>query len=440
MFNFKFADIGEGIHEGKILEWKYKKGDKIEEGETLVVVETDKVNAEIPCPVDGTIIELGPDEGEMIEVGDLLAKIDDGEGVDESSEETDHPKDQPSTSEESKEEKATEDEEDEDEGGVVGKLESSDEVIESSQETKKTTNNNQKVLATPVARKMASDLDIDINQVKGTGEHGRVLKEDIENYKQSDDSSSKSKSSIQSRIDVPEIKAYEGDKREKISTLRRSVVKAMTVSKQVIPHTTLIDELDVTDLVNFRNEHKEKAANKGVKLTYMAFIIKALTKAIKDYPILNSSYDQVNEEIIYRNDINIGIAVDTPDGLIVPNIKNADQLSLFETANKVQELADLAKERKIQLSDLQKGTISITNFGAFDAISGTPVIKHPEVAILGIGKIDKKPVVRNNEIVIRDILPLSLTFDHRIIDGADGGRAMLAFKKYLKDPLLLLMN
>jgi pyruvate dehydrogenase E2 component (dihydrolipoamide acetyltransferase) len=172
----------------------------------------------------------------------------------------------------------------------------------------------------------------------------------------------------------------------------------------------------------------------------MAFIIKALTKTIKEYPILNSSYDQANEEIIYRGQMNIGIAVDTPDGLIVPNIKNANQLSLFEIANKVESLASLAKERKIQLSDLQRGTISITNFGAFDALSGTPVIKHPEVAILGIGKITKKPVVVDNEIVIRDILPLSLTFDHRIIDGADGGRAMRAFKKYLKDPLLLLMN
>ncbi|MDA3932594.1 MAG: dihydrolipoamide acetyltransferase family protein [Tenericutes bacterium] len=444
MYNFKFADIGEGIHEGKILEWKYKKGDKIKEGETLVIVETDKVNAEIPIPVDGIIVELGPDEGEMIEVGDLLATIDEGEEGDDDVEEKETSKkaDTSSTDEPEEKEKDTDtdssSDDDEDEGGVVGKLESSDEVIESSQETKKSSSKSEKILATPVARKMASDLDIDIFQVKGTGEHGRVLKEDIENHKQSDKSSKPSMKAAQ--IDAPEIKTYEGDKCEKISTLRRSVVRAMTVANQIIPHTTLIDELDVTDLVNFRNDHKEKAANEDVKLTYMAFIIKALTRAIKDYPILNSSFDQANEEIIYRKDINIGIAVDTPDGLIVPNIKNADQMSLFGIANRVEELAKSAKDRKIQLSDLQKGTISITNFGAFDAISGTPIIKHPEVAILGIGKIDKKPVVRDNEIVIRDILPLSLTFDHRIIDGADGGRAMLAFKKYLKDPLLLLMN
>lgn len=428
MFDFKFADIGEGIHEGKILEWKYKQGDKVEEGETLVIIETDKVNAEIPIPVDGTIVKLGPPEGEIIHVGDLLARIDDGEG------------DSEEASEEKTEKQVDTKEDDnieEDEGGVVGKLESSDEMIES-YETKSEKSKSERVRATPVARKLASDLNIDIQEIKGSGEHGRVLKEDIENHK--GQSQKQTNRQGQKVFNAPEIKVYEADRREKISSLRKSVVNAMTLSKQVIPHTTLIDELDVTDLVNFRNNHKEKAADEGVKLTYMAFIIKALSKAIKDYPILNASFDQINEEIIYRSQVNVGIAVDTPDGLIVPNIKNADTLSLFETARKVEELASLAKERKIQLSDLQRGTISITNFGAFDAISGTPIIKHPEVAILGIGKIDKKPVVRNNEIVIRDILPLSLTFDHRIIDGADGGRAMRAFKKYLKDPLLLLMN
>ena len=436
MFEFKFADIGEGIHEGKILEWKYKKGDMAEEGETLVIIETDKVNAEIPIPVDGKIVKIGPNEGEIIRVGELLALIDDGEGDDsEADTSKDEAKEKTPTPKET--ESSDDDNIEEDEGGVVGKLESSDEVIESSSETKQSSENKERVLATPVARKLASDLNIDIQKVKGSGEHGRVLKEDIENHKGQTKQETKQ---TQKTIEAPDLRTYDGDRREKISSLRRAVVNAMTLSKQLIPHTTLIDELDVTELVNFRNAHKEKAANENVKLTYMAFIIKALTKAIKDYPILNSSFDQTNEEIVYRSMVNVGIAVDTPEGLIVPNIKNADQLSLFDIARKVEELASLAKERKIQLSDLQKGTISITNFGAFDAISGTPIIKHPEVAILGIGKIDKKPVVRDNEIVIRDILPLSLTFDHRIIDGADGGRAMRAFKKYLKDPLLLLMN
>ena len=422
MYKFKFADIGEGIHEGKILEYSFKIGDKIKEGDTLVLVETDKVNAEIPVPVDGKIIELGPKEGEIVHVGDVLAVIDDGT---EDTEEKAVPVDENEESES-------------DEAGVVGKLEVSEEVIASSNEEIVSSSKSERVLATPVARKLAGDLGVDIRSVKGSGEHGRVLKSDLEKL---ENQPTKNTSVVQpTKIEVPTVKENNGDRREKISTLRKSVVKAMTLSKQVIPHTTLIDELDVSKLVEFRNEYKEMAKTEGVKLTYMAFIIKALVKSIKEYPIFNSSFDSVNEEIIYRKDINVGIAVDTPDGLIVPNIKNVDKLSLFEIANEVERLSTLAKDRKIQLNELQNGTITITNFGAFDAISGTPVIKHPEVAILGIGKIMKKPVVENNEIVIKDIAPLSLTFDHRIIDGADGGRFMIAYKKYLKDPLLLLMS
>lgn len=418
MFEFKFADIGEGIHEGKILEYNYKIGDMIKEGETLVTIETDKVNAEIPVPVDGKIIELGPNVGEIVQVGEILAKIDDGNNKEEN-------KIQEELDEES------------DEAGVVGKLEVSEEVIASANEVNDDRKETAKVLATPVARKMANDFNINIKDIKGTGEHGRVLRSDIENYKNKEKTTDLE---IRSKVEMPSIKTSDGDRREQISTLRKSVVKAMTLSKQVIPHTTLIDELDVSKLVAFREEHKETAKTKGIKLTYMAFIIKALAKSIKEYPIFNSSFDHENQEIIYRKNINIGIAVDTPDGLIVPNIKNADTLSLFEIANEVERLSTLAKERKIQLSELQNGTITITNFGAFDAISGTPVIKYPEVAILGIGKITKKPVVVNNEIVIRDIAPLSLTFDHRIIDGADGGRFMILYKKYLSDPLFLLMS
>jgi pyruvate dehydrogenase E2 component (dihydrolipoamide acetyltransferase) len=420
MYKFKFADIGEGIHEGKILEYNFKVGDMIKEGETLVLIETDKVNAEIPVPVDGKIVSLGPDVGKIVHVGEILAVIDEG------------------NEEKEKSETVIEVPDESDEAGVVGKLEVSEEVIASAAEFDEQNESRKRVLATPVARKLASDLGVDIKNVKGSGEHGRVLKTDIENSSTQEEK--KSIISSVKNIEVPKTKLNDGDRREKISTLRKSVVKAMTLSKQIIPHTTLIDELDVSDLVSFREEYKEMAKTHGVKLTYMAFIIKALVKSINEYPIFNSSFDHENEEIIYRQNINVGIAVDTPDGLIVPNIKNADTLSLFEIANEVERLSALAKERKIQLGDLQGGTITITNFGAFDAISGTPVIKHPEVAILGIGKIMKKPVVVDNQIVIRDIAPLSLTFDHRIIDGADGGRFMIAYKKYLKNPLLLLMS
>jgi len=417
MYKFKFADIGEGIHEGKILEYNYKVGDMIKEGETLVTIETDKVNAEIPIPVDGKIIELGPNEGEIVKVGQVLAVIDDG--LKDTKNEDELP------------------EKDNEEAGVVGELEISEEVIASSHENIQTEQKPTRVLATPLARKLASDLGVDINHITGSGEHGRVLRTDIEDAKNNIVETPKTSTKI---FEIPSLKFNNLDKKEKISMLRKSVVKAMTLSKKIIPHTTLIDEFDVSELVKFRNQYKEMAKTQGVKLTYMAFIIKALVETITKYPVFNSSYDEENEEIIYRKNINTGIAVDTADGLIVPNIKNAETLSLFEIANEVEHLATLAKERKIQLSDLQDGTITITNFGAFDALSGTPIIKHPEVAILGIGKIVKKPVVVNDEIVIRDIIHISLTFDHRIIDGADGGRFMLYYKKYLNNPLLLLME
>jgi len=438
MYTFKFADIGEGIHEGKILEWNYKVGDTAEEGETLVIIETDKINAEIPLPVDGKIVEIGPDIGQTVHVGDILAVIDTGKA---------NPNGDSKTKEKSSEQKLEvfdsksdnhkDDSADNEEAGVVGKLEVSDEVIGSQADDSSTSSvKSNRVLATPVARKLASDLGVDIQKVNGTGEHGRVLRTDIEQYHEKGSSLSNRKT----QIERPKMVFKKEDRRESISTLRKAVVKAMTLSKQIVPHTTLMDELDITELVSFRNFYKQKAKEKGVKLTYMAFIIKALTKTIEQYPMFNSSFDQDSNEMIYKGSMNIGIAVDTPDGLIVPNIKNADNLSLFELANEVERLAYLAKERKIQMKDLQGGTISITNFGAFDAMNGTPIIKYPEVAILGIGKISKKPVVKDNEIVIGDVLPLSLTFDHRIIDGADGGRFMMQFKEYLRDPMLLLME
>ncbi len=420
MYTFKFADIGEGIHEGKILEWNYKVGDVVEEGETLVVIETDKVNAEIPIPVDGTITKLGPAVGEIVHVGEILAVFDTKEQnaqVDSTPDDSQEPENE--------------------EAGVVGKLEVGNEVISSQSEPQLEAKSSERVLATPVARKRANDLGIDISQVPGSGEHGRVLLTDVEQFKQP---TATPVLSTKPQVEVPSIKMDKADRREPVTSLRKAVVKAMTLSKQVVPHTTLMDELDITELVSFRNFYKQKAKERGIKLTYMAFIIKALTKSIEQYPIFNSSFDHEALEIIYKGNINVGIAVDTPDGLIVPNIKNADQLSLFELANQVDRLATLAKDRKIQLSDLNSGTISITNFGAFDALNGTPIIKYPEVAILGIGKITKKPIVKDNEIVIADVLPLSLTFDHRIIDGADGGRFMIAFKQYLADPMLLLME
>ena len=417
MYDFKFADIGEGIHEGKILKWNFKVGDKVKEGETLVVVETDKVNAELPSPVDGVIEKIGAQVGETIEVGQTVVIINDG-----SKDVKEEPKKEPLSEGESA-------------PGVIGEIEVSSEVMASSTESSKETKESKtKTLATPVARKLAKDLNVNINDVQGSGEFGRVLKEDI--YKASETiqtpqsfSTPKVSISVQGEVEyVP------------ITSLRKAVVKSMTRSKQIIPHTVLMDEIVVDKLVELRDKVKGQAAAQDIKLTYMAFIMKATVLALKKFPGFNASFDQENERMIHKKYMNIGMAVDTPVGLIVPNIKDADKKSILEIAKEIKEVAEATVNRTVQLSQLQNTTFTITNFGAADVAYGTPIINHPEVGILGIGRIAQKPVVENGEIKISYVLPLSLAVDHRVIDGADAGRFLSTIKSLLNDPMMLLLS
>ncbi|MDR4968742.1 MAG: dihydrolipoamide acetyltransferase family protein, partial [Acholeplasmataceae bacterium] len=305
-------------------------------------------------------------------------------------------------------------------------MEASDESNESSDASE-----SKKVLATPVARQMAKDLNVDIQKVKGTGENGRVLKEDIQKMASSSSSGQQQKVTVSAQGDVEYVE---------ISKLRKAIVKSMTLSKQIIPHTVLMDEVVVDKLVELRNKVKGQAAAQDIKLTYMAFVMKATVLALKEFPNFNASFDQENDRMIYKKYINLGMAVDTPDGLIVPNIKDADQMSILELAKEIRDVADKTVARKIQLSQLQNTTFSITNFGAADVAYGTPIINHPEVGILGIGKIEQKPIVENGEIKAAYTLPLSLAVDHRVIDGAEAGRFLNKIKSLLNDPMMLLLS
>jgi pyruvate dehydrogenase E2 component (dihydrolipoamide acetyltransferase) len=446
MINFKFPDVGEGIHEGQILKWNFDIGDEVEEGETLCVVETDKVNAEMPAPEDGILKKKGAEVGETIHVGDILAVIDDGEGG-EAAEEPEAASSDTEEEDDDVDENVPEEKKSDENASVVGSIESSDEVLPASDEhtaQKSTKKSSGKALATPVARKLAKDLGVDINTLEGSGPAGRVMKEDIraaagESGNAQPQAQKQPSGATMERPSMPQI-PEEGTRREKISKLRKSAVKAMDTSNQVIPATTIMDEIDVSDLAKFRREQKDLAKDQDAKLTFLPLIIKAVILTLKDYPIFNSSFDHESDEIVYKDFINMGIAVDTPDGLIVPNIKDADKKSIFELSREVDRLAKAARERTIQLSELRNTTFSVTNYGAFGSKLGTPVINHPEVAILGMGAIEKKPVVRNDEIVAREIFPVSLTIDHRIIDGGDGGRFLVQLKKYLQNPMLLLLS
>lgn len=431
MFEFKFADIGEGIHEGVLLKWFVKEGDNIKEGDSLFLVETDKVNAEIPSPVGGKINRLMAEVGDTIHVGNTVVIIDDGRELSETKKE---------------QEPVSEDEKG---AGVVGEIEVSSEIIESSDEGKYEEKDIKvKVLATPVARKLAKDLGVDINQVKGTGPAGRVMKEDIQSYNEKNKDIKESNVFIQPVGDTfikqpairEEIKVYGEVERVPISRLRKTVAENMVLSKTIIPHATTMDEFDVTELVKIRTEQKEIAIDKGINLTYIPFIIKALTIALKEFPVFNSSFDDIKDEIIYKRYYNIGIATDTQEGLMVPVIKNVDSKGILELAKDLDETIEKTRNRTIGIEELYGGTFTITNYGALGSTYGVPVIRYPEVAILGIGKIDKKPVVLNDEIVIRHMMPVSLSIDHRIIDGGDAGRFLMRLKELLSNPMLLLLS
>lgn len=412
MYLFKFADIGEGIHEGTILKWLVKEGDKVKDGDTLVIVETDKVNAELPSPVNGVVKKINFKEGDDIHVGDVIIEIDDGSGT--------APIADPQPKNVVEEEKASEKG-----AGVVGEIDVSDELIVSAPEVVVQTTS-KKVLASPVARKVAADMQIDLTTIKGTGPQGRVLKDDVLSF---------SKPEV-----LPSVSLQDEIEVVKISRHRKAISNSMTISKQTIPHTVLFTEVRVDKLVNFRDEAKVVAANEGVKLTYLAFISRAVVIALKDFKTFNATYDEVKGEIYLRKHINLGIAVDTEAGLIVPNIKNAGSHSLFGLAIEIETLAEKASNKTLTLDEQQQGSFTITNFGSVGIPYGTPIIYHPEVAILGIGRIEKKPVVAGDVIEIGQVLPLSLAVDHRIIDGADAGRFLNRVKELLSNPTLLVLS
>lgn len=465
MFHVKFADIGEGIHEGVLLKLFFQEGDAVKEGDSLFTLETDKVNAEIPSPVSGKLSANRFKVGDKVNVGDVIVIVDDGEpGVRSNMEggevlTEDHAAPAQPTQPQSTDEVDSSFESVEERGStaVVGQIEISEALIPSSGEggtSEVQSGPTGKVLATPVARKMAKDLGVDINTVKGTGPQGRVMKEDIrlaaetKGQAKSHTASASASKHQSSAADAAGVHAYpkyqvpEMPRTERVpmTMLRKTIANNMSLSKFTIPHTAVMDEIDVTELVKFRDNAKILAANEDIKLTYLAFFIKAVISGLKAYPGLNASLDEVAEEIVYKQFYNIGLAVDTPDGLMVPVIKDADRMTLLEIAKQIEDLSARAREKSLKLEELTGGSFTITNYGAVGASFGVPVIKHPEAGILGVGTIVKKPVVIDDEIVIRSILPVSLSFDHRIIDGADAGRFVGHLKKLLSNPNYLLLN
>ena len=396
---FKFPDLGEGITEGEIKKWLVNEGDEVEKDQPLVEVETDKAVVEIPSPYQGKISKLHFGEGEMVEVGSTLVTFGEGPSP-QVSEVEEAPKERRSVS-------------------VVGELPEAEEV---------------ETLAIPKIRALAKERGVDISKIKGSGPKGRVVEADLPPSKEG----VKEKKKLKKK---PKFDMYGWVDRRPLRGLRRTIAKNLIESQTRTAAVTTMDMADVTDLVALRNEHKTIAqAERGVKLTFMPFIMKAVVEALREYPILNSSVDDENEEIVIKKYFNIGIAVATEDGLIVPVVKGVDQKSIYDLAEEVQKLASQAQERKLDLGDLKGGTFTITNYGVFGGMFGTPIINYPEVAILGTGRIIDMPMAVEGEVKVRKVIHLSLTFDHRATDGAEAQRFLNSLIKHLEDPMTILFS
>ncbi|MGY0692241.1 dihydrolipoamide acetyltransferase family protein [Virgibacillus sp. FSP13] len=427
-YEFKLPDIGEGIHEGEIAKWFFKAGDEVKEDDVLCEVQNDKAVVEIPSPVDGTVKEVNVDEGSVAVVGDTIITIDaEGYEDDESgSEETDN-----------KEEPAKEKEEPK---------------KEVKQETKQTQagddsqDDSKRVIAMPSVRKYARENDVNIQKVTGSGKNGRVLKEDIDSFLNGDQPSAQGttekadKTETQSQKEQTAPKGEYPETREKMSGIRKSIAKAMVNSKTKAPHVTLMDDIDVTELVAHRKKFKAVAAEQDIKLTYLPYVAKAFVSALKKYPIINAAVNDDTDEIIYKHYYNVGIAADTDKGLLVPVVKDADRKSIFTISQEINELADKARSGKLTPDEMKGASSTITNIGSAGGQWFTPVLNYPEAAILGIGRIAEKPVVRDGEVVVAPVLALSLSFDHRIVDGATAQLALNQIKRLLNDPQLIMME
>ena len=424
---FNFPDIGEGLEEGTILEWYVKAGQPIKAGQALVNMETDKVVTDIPSPKTGIITATFGQVGETIRVGSPLVEIEIEGAVDEKT--TVAVTEAPKT--EAIEEGAA----------VVGTMElaGNNAALPASDEgSAKSASEDTfapKALATPLARAMAREYKIDINKVTGTGPSGRVTKEDIQNSQSPDKSVEKVETTEVNLQSPDDLTTY-----EPLTQIRKAIAKNMLNSKQNTAHMTLFEEVEISDLIEIRQKFKQKFADKNIKLTYLPFIVKATVSALKQYAQLNAQMDLENNRMVYKNRYNIAIAIDTSEGLVVPVIKDADKLSIMQIAQKIAQLSDKARDRKLSLDDLKDGTFTITNFGSIGGIFATPVINYPQAGILGIGRIVKKPIVKGDQIQIGNILPLSLSVDHRIVDGGDASRFINRIMDYLSDPVFMLME
>lgn len=461
---FKLPDIGEGLAEGEIVKWLVAVGDTVAEDQPLVEVMTDKATVEIPSPRAGTVARLSAEEGDIVEIGTTILVFGDGQPAAPA----DEPRDEPADDGEAVTAAAGAGPTVERDAGADDAAAGDDDVIREAravaraerQAAESPSGERKPWEAPPVpggaiapaARRLAGELGIDVERVPGTGRGGLVTKEDVRAFAAGDGAAkSPAKEPPAAKAPAaagaadrkqpkpPRPPAGAAEERVPLRGLRRTISERMVLAKTTVPHYTYVEEVDMSEIVALRARAKPKAAGRGIKLTYLPFFIRALISALKEHPYVNASLDDEAGEIVLKRYYNIGIAVDTDRGLMVPVVHGADQRDLFDLAAEITRLSDAARDGSIGLEDLQGGTFTITSTGNIGGFLATPVINVPEVAILGITAIRERPVVRDGEIVIRHMANLSLSCDHRVVDGAVAALFMRDLAGLLEDPKLQLV-
>jgi pyruvate dehydrogenase E2 component (dihydrolipoamide acetyltransferase) len=475
---FKMPDIGEGVMEGEVVKWLVKEGETVADDQPLVEVMTDKATVVIPCPTSGSVQKIRVGEGQTARVGEVLVTFASSNAGGAPAAAPAAEPARPARAQEEKAQAASSPQPARRETAEAPRAEAprpqpvgagvvrdNGRRATQAQAPAQETAEQGRVLAAPATRKLARENRVDLSRVRGSGPHGRVTREDLIRFLDEGGEQPAAEEQRQAPTAVaappqewpgetepappaappkaPVVSFPEGPRPETrvpMKGLRKRISEKMRLSKDHAAHFTYVEECDMTELVALRDSAEELAKEKGTRLTYLPFIVKAIVAGLKEFPYLNSSYDEERQEIVLKGYYNIGIAASNDEGLVVPVVKDCDRRSILEIAAEIQRLGDAARANRLKLEDLQGSTFTITSLGALGGILATPVIYYPEVAILGVHKIRKRPVFRGDEIVGREICYLSISIDHRVVDGHIGAQFMQKVVRLLEDPRLLMLG
>ncbi|XXF75131.1 dihydrolipoamide acetyltransferase family protein [Myxococcaceae bacterium GXIMD 01537] len=416
-FEFKLPDLGEGVMEGELVKWHVKEGDLVKEDQVVAEVMTDKATVTVPSPKAGRVVKVHGKEGDVAKVHQALVTLDiEGAAPVQAGGHASH--------------------------GAAPAPAAKAEPVAASAAAKV---DSSKVLATPVTRRMAREHGLNLADIPGSGPQGRVTKADVvaalEGGANKANVVAEAPAARQARAEAPRVSSGRADERIPLRGLRKKIAEKMVRSKFTMPHFAFVEEVDGTELSALRKRLNEQLAGAGekTKLTFLPFIVKAVIAGLKKYPHLNANFDEAAQELVVRGEFNIGLAVSTPDGLTVAVVRDADRLTLRELADEIARLGVAARERKLKMEELTGGTFTISSLGPNGGLMATPIINHPEVGILGVHKLKKRPVVVDDEIVIREMMNLSISCDHRVIDGSVAAEFVYEVIKYLEKPDLLFL-